>query len=328
MKRVPTSLFFISALLCLAVVPAHSDPEAKGKKEADEKTFITIGTGGITGIYYTVGGAICRLVKRLPKSRRLDCRAEATAGSIYNLNSLLNGELDFAIVQADWHYRMAKDKKKGAKLRSILSLHSEAFTAFVHPESGIESFADLEGKTVNIGNPGSGQRATMEQLMELVGWQRKNFLLATELKAAEQSAALCDGKLDAAIYMVGHPAAAIQEAITLCGARIVDVEAETIAKLMGAHPFYRTASITNNTYSDQDYEAHTFGLSATLVTHADVDSDVVKDVTLAIYKGLGALRRAHPALGRLSKGAMAQVSNFAPAHPGALEAMEDLKLAH
>ncbi|MCA8836776.1 MAG: TAXI family TRAP transporter solute-binding subunit [Gammaproteobacteria bacterium] len=298
--------------------------------QADEesKQHISIGTGGITGVYYTVGGAICRLVKRIKTDVNIDCRAESTAGSIYNLNSLLNGELDFAIVQADWHYQYAKDPEKGANLRSVLSLHTETFTVFAHPDSEIETFDDLKGKRVNIGNPGSGQRGTMEQLMAMMQWTEDDFILSTELKAAEQSSALCDHNIDAAVYMVGHPAAAIQEAITLCDAKIIGVDPKIVAKLMGQYPYYRTATIAANTYSGQDADVSTFGLSATLVTRADVDASIVKAVTTAIFQGLGALRRAHPALARLQQAEMAQVSNFALPHPGALEVMDKRKLVH
>ena len=164
--------------------------------------------------------------------------------------------------------------------------------------------------------------------MAMMQWTEDDFILSTELKAAEQSSALCDNNIDAAVYMVGHPAAAIQEAITLCGAKIVGVDKKIVEQLMGQYPYYRTATIPANTYSGQDADVSTFGLSATLVTRADVDPRIVKAVTTAIFRGLGALRRAHPALARLQQAEMAQVSNFALPHPGALEVMDKLKLVH
>ena len=163
---------------------------------AADNTFVTIGTGGVTGVYYPTGGAICRLVNRGRKDHGIRCSVESTGGSVYNINTIRAGELDFGVAQSDWQYHAyngsSKFKDKGAfkELRAVFSVHPEPFTVVARKDSGIKSFDDLKGKRVNIGNPGSGQRGTMEVLMAAKGWKNSDFKLASELKASEQSQAL------------------------------------------------------------------------------------------------------------------------------------------
>ena len=191
--------------------------------------FITIGTGGVTGVYYPTGGAICRLVNKGRKEHGVRCSVESTGGSVYNINTIREGELEFGVAQSDWQYHAYngtskfKDAGPFKGLRAVFSVHPEPFTVVARADSGIKTFADLKGKRVNIGNPGSGQRGTMEVLVDALGWTMDDFALATELKASEQSAALCDNQIDAMVYTVGHPSGSIQEATTACDSVLVEV---------------------------------------------------------------------------------------------------------
>jgi hypothetical protein len=160
-----------------------------------EQTFVTIGTGGVTGVYYPTGGSICRLVNKGRKAHGIRCSVESTAGSVYNLNTIAAGELDMGVAQSDWQYHAYngtskfKDKGPNKDLRAVFSVHPEPFTVIARKDSGIKRFEDLKGKRVNIGNPGSGQRGTMEVVMKAYGWTKKSFKLASELKSAEQGKA-------------------------------------------------------------------------------------------------------------------------------------------
>lgn len=191
-----------------------------GSGVASAQDFITIGTGSVTGVYYPTGGAICKLVNKDRKDHNIRCSVESTGGSIYNVNTIRSGELDFGIVQSDWQYHgyngTSEFAEQGAykKLRAVFSLHTEPFNIIARADSGIENVKDLAGKRVNIGNPGSGDRATMQVVMDAFGWNNDSFKLAAELKGSERSQALCDNKIDAFIYMVGHPNGAIKEATT------------------------------------------------------------------------------------------------------------------
>jgi uncharacterized protein len=288
-----------------------------------EQRFINIGTGGLTGVYYPAGGAICRLLNKGRAQHGIRCSVESTGGSIFNLNSIASGELDFGIAQSDWQYHAYQGSSKFSEqgpnkdLRAVFSIHSEPFTVMARDDSGIKNFSDLRGKRVNIGNPGSGQRGTMEVLMQKLHWTRKSFKLASELKATEQARALCDNKIDAMVYAVGHPNASLKEASTACDAHLVPVDGPVADALIEAHPYYAHAVIPGGMYRGSDEGTPTFGVKATLVTSAKVDVELVYQLVKAVFENLDTFRQLHPAFAHLQAADMLK-GNSAPFHEGAL----------
>lgn len=307
--------------LAAAVAGALSAPMAMAKDE----TFITIGTGGVTGVYYPTGGAICRLMNKNHKETGVRCSVESTGGSVYNINTIRDGELDFGIAQSDWQYHAYKGDSKFADkgalegLRAVFSIHPEPFTVVARADSGIKNFADLKGKRVNIGNPGSGQRGTMEVLMDAMGWKTSDFALATELKASEQSKALCDNQIDAMVYTVGHPSGSIQEATTSCDAVLVNVTGDAVDKLVADNPYYATATIPGGMYRGNADDVQTFGVRATLVTSADEPDDVVYALVKSVFDNFDEFKKLHPAFAHLTPEEMVTQGLSAPIHPGALK---------
>jgi TRAP transporter TAXI family solute receptor len=186
-------------------------------------------------------------------------------------------------------------------------------------DSGIKNFADLKGKRVNIGNPGSGQRGTMEVLMDAMGWKKSDFALATELKASEQSKALCDNQIDAMVYTVGHPSGSIQEATTSCDAVLVNVTGPAVDKLVADNPYYAKATIPGGMYRGNPDDTQTFGVRATLVTSADVSDDVVYALTASVFNNFDEFKKLHPAFAHLKPEEMISAGLSAPIHPGALK---------
>lgn len=302
----------------LAVATAIS-----GSAFAEE--FITIGTGGVTGVYYPTGGAICRLVNKGRKEHGIRCSVESTGGSVYNINTIREGELEFGVAQSDWQYHAYNGTSKFEKagkfedLRAVFSVHPEPFTVVARADSGIKNFDDLKGKRVNIGNPGSGQRGTMEVLMEAKGLKTSDFALATELKASEQSAALCDNQIDAMVYTVGHPSGSIQEATTACDSVLVTVDGAAVDALIKDNPFYRSASIPGKMYRGNDADTMTFGVGATFVSSAKVSEKAVYTVVKSVMENIEAFRKLHPAFANLKPSEMATAGLSAPLHPGALK---------
>lgn len=284
---------------------------------------VTIGTGGVTGVYYPAGGAICRLVNKARDSHGLRCAVESTAGSIYNLNGIRSGEMELGIVQSDWQYHAyngtASFKQTGdfPELRSVFSIHSEAFTVVVRRNSAIKSFRDLKGKRVNVGNPGSGQRATTEMVIEAFGWSLKEFAAATEFKPAEQTQALCDNKVDAIIYIVGHPNGALQEATTACDTMILNLAGSEIDKLIADHPYYAATVIPGGLYDRNPADISTFGVKATLVTSAAVSEAAIYEIVKAVFENFDEFRNLHPAFTYLDPRRLPREGNSAPLHPGA-----------
>ncbi len=314
---------FRSGLTTLALAGAISLVAGSAAVSAEEQRFVTIGTGGVTGVYYPAGGAICRLVNMDRKEHGIRCSVESTGGSIYNLNAIRQGELDLAVAQSDWQFHayngtsQFESDGKNEKLRAVFSLHPEPFTVVASKESQIKNFEDLAGKRVSVGNPGSGQRATAEVLMKEMGWTMDKFSLAAELKAAEQSQALCDGNIDAFFYTVGHPSGSIKEATTSCDSVLVNVDNEATKKLVDDNPYYRVATIPAGMYRGNDEDTTTFGVAATFVTSTDVADDVVYEVVKAVFENFDSFKRLHPAFGNLEKSEMVSDALSAPLHPGA-----------
>ena len=308
----------------VTVLAASMLAAAPSQISAQEQTFITIGTGGVTGVYYPAGGAICRLVNMHRKDHGIRCSVESTDGSVFNLGAIRDGELDFAVAQSDWqhHAYTGTGQFEGAgankKLRAIFSLHPEPFTVVASKGSGIKTFKDLENRRVSVGNPGSGQRATAEVLMKAMGWTLDRFSRALELKATEQSRALCDGKIDAFFYTVGHPSGTVKEATTSCNSLLVNVDNAATARLINEHPYYREATIPGGMYPGNDRDVTTFGVAATLVSSTDVSADHVYEVVKAVFENFDSFKRLHPAFANLSKDEMVTDALSAPLHPGAV----------
>ncbi|MGF1526761.1 MAG: TAXI family TRAP transporter solute-binding subunit [Candidatus Competibacterales bacterium] len=291
--------------------------------QAAEETFITIGTGGQTGVYYVVGQSICRLVNRNTSEHGIRCTAPSTGGSIANLNALRAGEQTMGVAQSDWQYHAfngtSRFEEQGPmeNLRAVFSVHKEPFTVVARADAGIESFMDLKDKRVNVGNPGSGQRGTMEVVMEAMGLTMDDFALASELKAAEQAQALGDNKIDAFIYQVGHPNGSILEATSTADGSLVSVEGDPIQELIDNNSFYSAATIPGGLYQGNDEDIATFGVGATFVTTAEVPDEVIYQVVKAVFENFDRFKRLHPAFENLDKTQMVKDGLTAPLHPGA-----------
>jgi TRAP transporter TAXI family solute receptor len=287
--------------------------------------YVTIGTGGVTGVYYPTGGAICRLVNKNKKEHKVRCSVESTGGSVYNINTIRAGELEMGVAQSDWQYHgyngTSKFAKKGAfkDLRAIFSVHGEPFTLLARKDANINSFDDLKGKRVNIGNPGSGQRGTMDMVMKAKGWTKADFKVASELKAGEQSKALCDNKIDAMVYVVGHPNGSIKEATTTCDTKLVTVKDATIDKIVADNDFYKYSSIAGGTYKGNPDTVTTFGVAATFVTSAKVSEHAVYTVVKSVFENFEAFKKLHPAFANLKKEEMIKEGLSAPLHRGAIK---------
>ena len=316
-------------ILTLAVVAGSL---FAGGALAAEQKFVTIGTGGVTGVYYPTGGAICRLVNKGKKEHGIRCSVESTGGSVYNLNTIRAGELDMGVAQSDWQYHSyngtSKFKKVGPfkELRAVFSVHPEPFTVVARKDSGIKTFQDLKGKRVNIGNPGSGQRGTMEVVMGALGWDKSTFKLTSELKSSEQSKALCDNKIDAIIFTVGHPSGSIKEASTSCDTVMVPVGGKEVDKLVADNDYYRSATIPGGMYRGTDTDTATFGVGATFVSSTNVPEDVIYNVVKAVFENFDSFKKLHPAFANLKKEEMIKDGLSAPLHAGAAKYYKEVGL--
>jgi TRAP transporter TAXI family solute receptor len=291
---------------------------------AAQQKFVTIGTGGVTGVYYAVGGAVCRLMNKSRAQTGLRCSVESTGGSVFNVNAIRSGELDFGLAQSDVQYNAfhGDAQFKGnanPDLRAVFSVHPEPFTVLARPDVGVTKFADFKGKRFNIGNPGSGTLASMEELLKQMGWTDADFSLAAQLKADEQGTALCDNKIDGFFYGVGHPSAAIQDPTTACGAKLIPLTGPAVDALVKAHPYYAMATIPGGMYANNPNPTETYGVLATVVTSSKTPDATVYALVKAVFDNFDEFKKLHPAFAHLDPKDMIKKGLSAPLHPGAIK---------
>ena len=287
-----------------------------------QQKFVTIGTGGVTGVYYAVGGAVCRLLNKDRAKHGIRCSVESTGGSAFNINTIQAGELDFGIAQSDVGFNAIKGEgqykgKAFPDLRSVYSVHPEPFTVLARKEANISKFEDFKGKRFNVGNPGSGTRASMEVLLDAMGWKLSDFALASELRADEHGPALCDNKIDGFFYAVGHPSANIQDPTTTCAAQLISLTGPAVDQLVKQYPYYAKATIPGGMYANNPKPTETYGVLATLVTSAKVPEASVYQLVRATFENFDEFKKLHPAFANLKPEEMIKNGLSAPLHPGA-----------
>ncbi len=287
--------------------------------------FITIGTGGVTGVYYPTGGAICRLVNKDRKNHGIRCSVESTGGSVYNTRTIRRGELDFGVAQSDVQAAALAgtgkfaDDGAYADLRALFSVHPEPMHVMVRADSGITDVAGMKGKKVNIGNPGSGTRVLADTLMKYYGVTPADFALAAELKSSEQASALCDGKIDATIWAAGLPNGSSQEATSSCDVKILPLAGAEIDKLLAENKAYAAATIPGGMYPNNADDISSWGPKATFVTSAQTADDVAYAVVKGVFDNFESFKKLHPAFARLKESEMIKDGLSADLHPGAVK---------
>ena len=322
MKNFRSVLIAAIAVICFLAVGFMAPGSVSAKI-----TFVTIGTGGVTGVYYPTGGAISKIVNKKSKQYNLKVTVESTGGSVFNVNAIMAGDLEFGIVESSrqnqaWNGKMEWAKKGPQKdLRSICSFHPESVTIVAGDDTGIKTFMDLKGKHVNIGNPGSGQRGEAIELFDQAGINWKKDIKAEGMKAVESAQMLQDGRIDAFFYTVGHPNGSIKEATA--GNRkvhFVPIPDSILNPLIKKHPYFAKAFIPVKFYptASNKKDVPTLAVKATFCTSKKVPAKVVYAITKEIFDNLAAFKKLHPAFSVLTKQNML-TGLTAPIHPGALK---------
>lgn len=291
------------------------------------ENIVTIGTGAVTGVYYPTGKAIAKIVNKKGKEHGVQVKVESTGGSVFNVNAIIVGDLEFGIVQSDRQYQAWngikdwKDRGPQKKLRSICSFHPESIVLIAGDDTGIETLIDLKGKHINIGNLGSGPRGNAIDAMQSCGIEWRRELSAEGIRAADSAKLLQNGRIDAFFYTVGHPNESIKEATA--GKRkvhFVPLTGDCIDQLVAKWLYYAKAYIPISFYpmARNKENVETFGVKATFCTSADVPENVVYIITREFFNNLEDFKKLHPAYGVLTKHNMLEALS-APIHPGAMK---------
>ncbi len=293
---------------------------------AQERKFVNIGTAGIGGGYYPTGGFICNVLNKSRKDlgHNIRCTVESTGGSVANLRSIQAGEMDIAIAQSDWQYHSYNGTSKfedvGANkdLRFLFSLHLDTAHLVARADLGLSEFSELEGRTVNTGNAGSGGEATISFALGRYGTTPDEYFgQATRLTSREQAQALCDGKIDAFFYSTGITASTITEATNTCDASILNWSDETIDAMIEEIPYYAPVSIPAGTYKGQDEDVQTWGLSATVIASAEADEEVVYNLVKSVFDNFEAFKAQSTLYTHITREGSVVNGQSVPYHPGA-----------
>ncbi|MCF5758532.1 TAXI family TRAP transporter solute-binding subunit [Aeromonas veronii] len=282
---------------------------------------LTIGTGPLNGVYYPTGGAICRVLNAGHALHGDSCSVQSTRGSMANLKALDKGDVQLALVQSDvLHHALhgtGPFSGQGAnnELRSLFRLYQESLTLLAAPNSDITTLADIEGKRVYPGNKGAGEQITSQALMAAMGWQPGQFA-AYQLKSdSEPLEGLCDGSLDAAFVVAGHPSLAVGDLISRCKVRLIPIEGEQIDTLLKQHPYYQRSRIAANLYPGQTTAINNIGMSAELVALASLPDPIVRTVRDTLLARVKQFSRLHPALSKVTPEQL-QAQTELPLHAG------------
>ena len=292
------------SMLAAAVLAAASGTPAQAQMSRD----LLIGGGSVTGVYYQVALHVCNLVNK-HSDGAYNCVGRPALGSVFNINAVNRGLLDFGVAQSDRNWQAANghadwDGKAVGALRSVFSAHPETVLLVTRADTGIASVEDLVGRAVNIGNPGSGQRGNAEDVLRLHGIDPDSDIDAQGLQQNEASRALIDRKIDAFFYTVGNPAAAIEEPANSTDIRIVPINSQAIRDFIADKPYYVMTSIQPGVYKGVDEPVETYAVKATVVASDALEADVVHDVVRIVMENLDELKAAHAAFRHLDPAAM------------------------
>ena len=207
--------------------------------------------------------------------------------------------------------------KPDSHLRVLFSIFPEYITVISRIDSDIKTFSDLQHKRINIGPEGSSQRLTLDALFASLNWQKNDFKEIHELAPVEQAAALCDNRIDATLYVVGHPSGAIKEALRDCNSRLIGLNQREIEALAQQNPHYFPISLNKNYYDTELAAIDTAGVNATLFARAELDEQIVYALVKSLFEQFEQFRQLHPAFATLDIQQMVDTASAAPMHAGA-----------
>ena len=284
---------------------------------------VAVGTGKAGGVYHALGDSVCRLFNLDVEQRGLRCAAYTSAGPIANIEALRAGRIDIGIVEsdilADAVSGQGQFASRGADtaLRVLFTGQTEAFTIVARRDRGIRGVADLRGRRVNVGSPGSAERVSMNRVMAALGFAANDFGVVRELPISEQHDAFCTDALDASVYLVRHPNGRVDDAIRTCGGVLVDVSGPQIDRLLLQYPEYSLSVIPANTYASNPQAVRTLGVRTAVITTTRLSDSIAYEITKALFENVDDFRRLHPDFATLLPTEMVPSVIVAPVHPGA-----------
>jgi TRAP transporter TAXI family solute receptor len=290
---------------------------------AQEPSQVVIGTAASSGVYYQIGAALCRFVAIRADGLGRRCRSEASGGSRANVEGLVAGDVQLAIVQANVLYNAVRglgtfaDIGPQTSLRLVMRLYDEQVTLVARADAAIAAIGDLRGKRVDLGPEGSGTRLDVIHILNAAGIAPADLGENLALSPDEHDAALCAGRIDAYFYIVGHPNRNTRAAIDRCNATIVPISAAVRERFLWTQPGWADAPIPG-VYPRHPGSIATLSIPAVLIATEDTPAEIVALIVRGVQDNLRDFRRLHPVLAGFSD-AHAFDGSWGPLHPGTLD---------
>ena len=299
---------FISVILALVMVLAlvgcgsqSANTDSSADNSGSEKYNLIIGTGGVGGTYYPLGGALASVWTKYLDN--VTVSAQSTGASVENTQLLENGEVELALTQNDLAEYAVKGEymftKKYEKMQLIGRLYSEPIQVFVRNDSGIKSIADMAGKRISVSYPGSGANANAEQLLGVFGIT-VNDIKAEYPSNSDTADRMKDGLLDGMLTTTGAPNATFQEMCMSADCTLLSLSDEDCDKIIAQYPFFAKYTIPAGSYEGQTEDVQTLCVQSVLAVSTDLSEDLVYDLTKTLWENQTELSGMLSALSDLS----------------------------
>ena len=316
-KLIRISLFTL--LVCGGAAQGHA-----GK-------FFALGTASSKGTYFPVGRAFCQQINKYSDAHRLRCLEYVTGGSVYNIHALMTEELDLAITRSDLSYYAFKGRgrfkglENHKQLRTVLNLYTQPLLVTVKTGNGISNFSDFKGRSINIGNKGSGKRDIAQKIFSIMNWNNRIFSAVTEYSTSQQGTPFCQEDVDILIESIGLPNKFYTGLIKTCGAMFIAVSPKVISGLKKLGPFFFETEIPKALNPANKGVAKTVGIKVVLITTIRQPIGPIKTLANVIINNLDEFRNSHPSLKGLSKRSLFSEGINIPLHPGVTAALSEVK---
>ena len=345
-KPLSTCLLVIFLLACQGEDTADVDTSQASEVEAEQSvpainkktlrgrvtSHMLLGTGSVQGVYFPVGGVICRLLNRHKSLHRIRCSLESTGGSIQNLRDLRAGDFDLVFAQSDWQYHAYngsstfREQGPNKDLRAVLALESDPLALIVKVDSDIADFDDLQDRTVSFGYARSLQHRIINELLSAKGWTDKNFQRVRRMNDSKQVGELCADRVEAILLLSSSLTDYLRDLDESCKLRLVPIEGPEITRIIEQKPYYRVGRIPKGRHLDSKLDTPSFGLGATFVALESTSPKAIYHVVKEIVENFKDFQSLHPSLASLRKKDLPYAGISAPLHPGAIRYYREARL--
>ena len=297
-------------------------------------SHLLLGTGSVQGVYFPIGGVICRLLNRHKNLHKIRCSLESTGGSIYNLKELNQGNFDIVFAQSDWQFHAYNGSSAfekigpNPKLRAVFALEADPVAILVKRTSEISHFDELADRRVSFGYTRSLQHRIIDDLLATKGWSSDKFKEVRPMSDTKQVAQLCEDKIEAITLLSSSLNDYLKDLPEGCQMNLIPIVGVEVSDVIKLKPYYRTGKILKGLVPGVDQDIQSFGLGATFVTNEDTSPKAIYHVVKEVVENFRDFKSLHPSLADLNKKDLSHAGISIPLHAGAIRYYKEARLLH